>query len=227
MKVISSLFPWKTIKCLFWVGLIFTCLLLSLDRYITWQAKGRLYHQLAPLPKQPVALVLGTAKYFRGQPNLFYKARIEATVALYKANKVKGFLISGDNSRPDYNEPEMIKADLVANGIPAELIELDFAGFRTLDSIVRAKKIFGLNKLVIVSQPFHIERALFIAEDIQLDAVGFAAADVSSWRWHVKVRSREVLARLSAWLDVKVIGRSPKFLGREETLPFLIEQYTS
>ncbi|WP_163832832.1 SanA/YdcF family protein [Spartinivicinus ruber] len=199
------------------------CLLLSIDRYMSWQAKDRLFVQPEQLTRPSVALLLGTAKYFRGQPNLFYNARIDAAVDLYKAGKVKGFLVSGDNSREDYNEPEMIKADLVARGVPAELIGLDFAGFRTLDSVVRAKQVFGLNKLVIVSQPFHVERALFIADHYQLDAVGYVAADVSAWRWHLKVRSREVLARLSAWLDVKIINRSPKYLGAKETLAFLAD----
>jgi len=166
---------------------------------------------------KPVALLLGTARRtMAGRPNAFYQARIEAAAALYHSGKVQGILVSGDNATRWYNEPIAMQKDLIAAGVPAEFITLDYAGFRTLDSVIRAKEVFGQEHVIIVSQRFHAERAIFLARHFGIDASGLAAADPQD-QGLMKVRAREVLARVAAVLDI-VIGRDPKFLGKPETV---------
>ena len=146
-----------------------------------------------------------------GQRNLYFQYRIDATVALYQQGKIEFVLVSGDNSRSSYDEPTDFKNELIRRGIPAKKIYLDYAGFRTLDSVVRAKKIFGLQRLTIISQPFHNQRAIFIAEHEGMQAIGFNAKDISG-RYGIRVKLREYLARVKLMLDI-VLGVDPKFLG--------------
>ena len=162
-----------------------------------------------------MALLLGTARDFNGRRNAFYTARIEAAAALFHEGKVRGILASGDNGRRDYDEPSDMKMDLIAAGVPAEFITLDYAGFRTRDSVIRAKEVFGQDDLIIVTQRFHAERALFIAREMGIDASAFIAADPTSRVSNRKARAREVLARTLAAAD-SLINRQPKFLGDRE-----------
>lgn len=175
--------------------------------WISFKAKGLTYDDIDTIPKNNVGLVLGASKWApSGNINLFYKHRVDAAVALYKAGKIDYILISGDNGRKDYDEPTDFKNDLVAKGIPAEHIFLDYAGFRTLDSIVRAKKIFGQNAITIISQKFHNERAIYIAQHYDIEAIAYNAKDV------YKTPPREYLARTKARLDL-LFNIKPKFLG--------------
>ena len=126
----------------------------------------KLFSEVSDIPENKVGLLLGTSKYLQnGNINLYYQYRLEATVSLYQNGKIDYILISGDNGQKSYNEPETFKDDLIKSGIPADKIYLDYAGFRTLDSIVRAKEIFGQNKITIISQKFHNERAIYISEN--------------------------------------------------------------
>lgn len=190
----------------------------GLDQWVAGAAEDRLFHDLASVPDRSVALVLGTAKHFRGRPNLYYDYRIEAAAELFHANKVRAILVSGDNSRADYDEPSAMRDDLVSAGVPKEYIALDYAGFRTLDSIVRAQEVFGLEDFVIVSQQFHCERALYLASSRSIEAVAYAARDVTGPHQR-RVRRREVLARTKAWLDVNILGAEPRFLGEPVHVP--------
>ena len=185
------------------------------DRHVAAVAEGKCHTDLAEIDQRPVALLLGAARNFNGRPNNFYTARIEAAAELFKAGKVRGIIASGDNSRKGYDEPTDMKTDLVAAGVPGEFITLDYAGFRTLDSVVRAKEIFGQENMVIVSQRFHAERALYIARNQGIDACAYIAADPSSSYSNKRVRTREVFARTLAVAD-SLIGRGPKFLGQQE-----------
>jgi SanA protein len=133
---------WQT---LFFVVIIFVISVLAIDVLIDDSSKNRLYDLVENVPKRGVAIVLGTAKYVRkGKINYYYQYRIDAAVKLYKSGKVKAILVSGDNATPYYNEPARMKRDLIKQGVPKSKIYLDFAGFRTLDSILRAKEIFGI-----------------------------------------------------------------------------------
>lgn len=165
------------------------------------------------LPARKLAVVLGTAKYrVSGGVNLYYRHRIEAAAELYHSGKVEFLLISGDNSVKEYDEPTTIKRDLVKMGVPAERIFLDYAGFRTLDSMVRCKEVFGETNVIVVSQRFHNERALYIAQHIGVDAVGLNARDVDA-RYGLKTNLREKFARTRMWLDLHILNTKPKFLG--------------
>ncbi|QDU66808.1 SanA/YdcF family protein [Engelhardtia mirabilis] len=179
------------------------------DASVSWST--HVFDDSATIPHRSVALVLGTSPTHEGRPNRFYVARMDAAAALFTAGAVDGILVSGDNGRPDYDESSRMRADLVARGVPAELITCDFAGFRTLDSVVRAKEVFGLDEVTIVSQPFHAERAVVLARSHGLDAIAFGAANPALGSW-LKVRAREVVARTLAVADL-AIGRRLHFLG--------------
>lgn len=191
------------------------------DGYVGSFSRGRLYDSADSIPHRRAALVLGCGKFVDGRPNLFYVARIEAAAALWAAGKVDAIVVSGDNSRRDYDEPTTMKDDLVEKGVPAEYITIDYAGFRTLDSVVRAGQIFGLEKYVIISQRFHCSRAIYLADQQGQDVIGYCAADVAGARG-LKVRLREVLARTKAVVDV-LIAQTPKYLGRPETVHYRTE----
>jgi SanA protein len=158
--------------------------------------------------------VLGAAKTFQGGPKAFYEARLNAAAKLYRAGRVRGIVVSGDNSHRTYSEPDDMKADLVRRGIPEAVITCDYAGLRTLDSVQRMHHIFGQQQVVIVSQRLHLERALFLAAADGLEATGFVAAE-APLQWWLRVRAREVFARGAALLDV-TFGRGPRFLGPPE-----------
>ncbi|QCX01167.1 vancomycin high temperature exclusion protein [Aggregatimonas sangjinii] len=174
--------------------------------------EGKTYSELSELPKNRVGIVLGTSsKLAKGGANPYYTYRINAAVKLYRAGKIEFILVSGDNSTHYYNEPKTIKKDLIKEGIPAEKIFLDYAGFRTLDSMVRAKEVFGLQRVTVISQKFHNERAIYLAEKKGLMAVGFNARDVSA-RNGAKVQFREYFARVKVFLDL-LFNTQPKFYG--------------
>jgi len=157
-------------------------------------------------------MVLGTSKNrIDGSQNLYYKYRIAATISLFKAEKIKFVLVSGDNGSKYYNEPITFKKDLIAAGIPEEKIFLDYAGFRTLDSMFRAKEIFGLDSVTVISQKFHNERAIFLAQKKELMAIGYNAQDVHG-KSGLKIQFREYLARVKALIDV-LLNKEPKFYG--------------
>ena len=189
---------------------------LGIDLMISVSAGKAVVEEISQVEPTPVALLLGTARTHQGRPNQFYRARIEAAAELFHSGRVRGILVSGDNATRYYNEPVAMQKDLIALGVPPEFITLDYAGFRTLDSVVRAKQVFGVDRIVVVSQRFHAERAIFLARHFGIDANGLAAADPES-QGLMKVRAREVLARVVAVLDI-VIGREPKFLGASETV---------
>ncbi len=188
-------------------------LVLLNNELVKLRAASNIYIDVETIPHQKVGLVLGTSKYLsNGLENLYYRYRVEACYELYKNGKIDFVLVSGDNGRKEYNEPETFKADLVALGIPAEKIYLDYAGFRTLDSVVRAKEIFGQSQLTIISQEFHNERAIYLAKAKGIEAVAFNAKD-PGLRYGFKTNVREYLARVKMSLDLYVLGTQPKYLG--------------
>jgi len=187
---------------------------LALGHYlVAWSATQRCYREIDQVPNRDVALVLGCSRLTAdGRGNLFFRNRIEAAAALYRSHKIRYLIVSGDNSRPGYDEPSDMKAALVDRGVPAACIYRDCAGLRTLDSIARAREIFGVTSLVVVSQQFHAERAIYLASHHGIDAVGFAARDVGSIHG-LKASVREAFARVKAVLDVHVLRTRPKFGG--------------
>jgi len=208
-KKLVRLFKFTTIA--FVIGL----LSIFLSNYlIEKNAVNKTFTEVDVIPKNNVGLVLGTSKKLsNGNVNLYYKYRIDATLKLYKAGKIQYVIVSGDNGNESYDEPTDFKNDLIAGGIPATKIYLDYTGFRTLDSIVRVKEIFGQNKVTVISQAFHNERAIYLAQNFDIDAVGFNAQDVSG-RYGLKVKLREYLARTKVFVDI-LFNVQPKFLGEK------------
>lgn len=198
------------------IGVMVSVVLLA-DVTISLSTGSQLYQDIESIPPQNTALVLGTSKYIRRTLNPYYQYRIDAAIELYKKNKITHFLLSGDNAHRSYNEPWTMKRDLLRAGIPEENITLDYAGFRTLDSVQRAKQIFEANSLTIVTQKFHCQRALFIANHFSMDTVCLVVPSPSGWA-NTKIRFREVLARTKAILDLYIFNVQPKFLGPKEPI---------
>ena len=183
--------------------------------WISRASKDKIYTDLSSVPYKRTALVLGTNKHTSsGLLNYYFLYRIEAASALYHAGKCSFIIVSGDNSRNNYNEPQQMKEMLIEKGVPKEIIYEDFAGFRTLDSVIRSKKVFGQDELVIVSQDFHNQRALFIAEKAGISAVAYNAKNVSR-KASVKTRFRELFAKTMAVVDLYILNRQPKYLGKQ------------
>lgn len=192
-------------------GLVILSLIGS-EMAVSMTASEDLYDSVESIPSNRVGILLGTSKRVSsGNQNLYYNYRIDAAVKLFEAGKIEYILVSGDNATRYYDEPTTMKKDLVARGVPSEKIFLDYAGFRTLDSIVRSKAVFGQEKITVISQPFHNERALFIAANKDIDAIAFNAQDVSA-QYGMKVRVREQLARVKVMWDL-LVGVEPKFYG--------------
>ncbi len=214
MKLVRKIFKWTLI-----IGTIFTIMILTLVivcNVITNScAKDKVFDEISDIPKNKVGLVLGTSsKTVNGNANQYFKYRMQAAAELYKAGKVEYLIVSGDNHLAYYNEPREMKKALIALGVPDSVIYLDYAGFRTFDSVIRAKEIFGQSSATIISQRFHNERAIFIAEHFGINAIGYNANDVSV-KVGFKTRLREYLARVKMMLDIYVLRTKPKFLGEK------------
>ena len=194
--------------------LILPFILILVSNYsVEKNAENKTYSDSSIIKKNKVGLVLGTSKTLKnGRINLYFKYRIKATVELYKKGKIEFVLISGDNGNKNYDEPTDFKNELIRNGIPENKIFLDYAGFRTLDSVVRSKEIFGQENITIISQKFHNERAIYLAEKNGINAIGFNAKDVSG-RYGLRVKAREYLARTKVFVDI-LFRVKPKFLGK-------------
>lgn len=173
----------------------------------------KVYTNVADVPQREYALVLGTGKFLpNGNLNNYYKYRIKSSAELYHAKKVKKLIVSGDNSRKDYNEPQMMKDDLIALGVPAENIILDYAGFRTLDSVHRCKNVFKCNSPIIVTQYYHAKRALYLCDKNDMpDAIAYDAKLNGRFRYKLRNNAREFLAWIKAWIDVNVSNKKAKF----------------
>jgi SanA protein len=182
------------------------------NSWVKSSTKASCYDSVKAIASNDVGLLLGTSKAAKGGMNLFFKYRIEAAASLFFEGKIKHIIVSGDNHIAYYNEPEEMKNELIKLGVPDSCITLDYAGFRTLDSVVRCEKVFGQKKFTIISQLFHNERALFIAKKSGLDCIAFNAKDVPG-NYGIKTSIREYFARGICVLDIYILNTEPKFLG--------------
>lgn len=172
------------------------------------------YESYQEIPYHRVGLLLGTSSNVApGQPNEFFTNRILAASTLYHHGKIEYILVSGDNRHPSYNEPRQMIRALIKAGVPQERIVADYAGFSTIDSVIRARRVFMLNDMTVISQSFHNERALFIARANNIDAVGFNAASPDSFFANFKVKVREFFARIKCVFDVYLLNSQPTYLG--------------
>ena len=202
------------------ISLVIVLLLLAICYgVVSRQSKGKVFDSIETIPSVDVGLLLGTSPRTRnGTGSDFFNNRIAAAVALYRSGKIKYIIASGDNSRMSYNEPIYMQRALIRRGISAEHIVLDYAGFSTLDSVIRAKKVFGQSRIIIISQRFHNERAIYIAQRYELDAIAYNARAVGGLAG-ARTILREIFARVKAMIDVHVFKRQPKFLGSQEAVP--------
>jgi SanA protein len=178
--------------------------------WVVRTTEKQIYFNIHKLPANDVGLVLGTSKFVRtGKENLFFRYRMEATARLWKEGKVKYLILSGNNDSEYYNEPADMQRALVKLGVPASIMTLDYAGYRTFDSVVRCKDVFNQEKITIISQNFHNARALYIGNHEGIEAVAFAAQDVPDG-YSLRTLIREYLARPYALLDVYVLRPQPE-----------------
>lgn len=208
----------RVLRQLFYVFLLVILFVVVSNIWIVNSTSERVYSHYDSLTNHKVALVLGTSHLLTtGAPNPFFDNRMENAATLFINGKVKHFIVSGDNRTKYYNEPLEMKRALVRLGIPSSAITLDYAGLRTLDSVVRSKEIFGQDKITIVTQTFHCYRALFISNYYGIDAVAYVANEPSA-EVTEKVHWREYLARAKAILDLYVLKTSPRHLGQKEPI---------
>lgn len=193
------------------VALISFVLLVYVVIFLT--TKTSIYNSVNEVPATVVALVPGAALAKGGVLSSIFVARVEGAVALYKAKKVSKILVSGDNSTISHNEVDPARDYLIEQGVPAEDIFLDYAGFDTYSSMYRARDIFGVTTMIVVTQSFHLPRAVFIARHLGIEAYGLRTdiPNLSSANY-----VREIFANEKAVFEL-LLGRSPKFLG--ESIP--------
>ncbi len=207
-----SLKFWKILGIVVWSALVLT--ICTIEYIVKSETASEIYSNVNLIPKNKVGLLLGTSKFMDKAKmivNPYYQNRIDAAVALYMAGKVDVIIVSGDNGTQYYNEPKLMKEDLIARGVPESHIIMDNAGFRTLDSILRCRDIFGQDHFTIISQQFHNERALYIANHKKLGCVAYNAADGDKF-WEVTIRER--MARVKMMLDL-LMNKQAKFYGEK------------
>jgi SanA protein len=210
---LKTFFKWSTI---FLLG-CFVILLIS-NYWINSSTQKQIYTDFNTIPSRKVGLVLGASKKsVRGTANMYFTYRMLAAYELFKAKKVQYLLVSGDNHVKGYDEPSDMRETLMALGVPDSCIVLDYAGFRTLDSVVRCNDVFGEDSVTIISQEFHNQRALFIANKHGINAIAFNAKEVNK-NYSFKTKVREYFARVKCVLDIYVLYTSPKFLGHKITI---------
>lgn len=192
-------------------------LIVGLNYWIIESTNDRIFYKTSDVPARKVALLLGTSKRtIHGTTNKYFKERIKAAAELYHNEIIKHIIVSGDNNSVYYNEPQDMFNALVKLGVKKSDITMDYAGFRTLDSVVRSKVIFGQDEVLIITQDFHCYRSLFIADYYNIDAVAFSADNKDPLPQALAVR--EILARANAVFDLYIFNKSPKFLGNKEEI---------
>jgi SanA protein len=175
--------------------------------------RGKCYDDVTQVPTNRVGLVLGCTRYLtNGHPNVYFAHRMEAAAALFRAGKVELLLASGASHRAEIDEAASMKEALVELGVPASCVVCDPHGYRTIDSVLRAKGTYGQSRFTIISQPFHNHRAIYVAERRGIEAVGFNARDVALPRARA-VSFREFLARLRVLIDIHVKNTRPRVQG--------------
>ncbi|OHX68277.1 SanA/YdcF family protein [Flammeovirga pacifica] len=205
------IFLWSIVS-----GLLFTITAIYINQHVSEKSAPFILEHDNMSVSCKTGLLLGTSNYLQsGAPNPYFINRIQAATKLLREHDIEFVIVSGDNRTKNYNEPKKMRSALVKQGISKKNIVMDFAGFRTLDSVVRAKEVFGQDRFIIISQKFHIERAIYIARYHGIEAYGYAAEDVPFHKGYW-VKYREILARVKMFLDLYVLKTKPKFLGKEE-----------
>jgi SanA protein len=199
-------------RILIYIVSCFVLVIILANLVIVIVSSGYIENNIEKITPQKTALVLGTSSHLRsGTPNPFFRYRISAAAELYHTGKVQYILLSGDNRTIYYNEPQRMKNELLKYDIPDSVIYLDYAGLRTLDSVIRCSEIFGQDSFIIVSQKFHNQRAVFLARVHGLKATAYNATDVNT-QSGVRTYTRELFARVKVFIDL-IVGKGPMHLG--------------
>lgn len=207
----------KGFRLLGWALAVLVLFMTVANIVVVMNSSSRIKGQLDELSKARIALVLGTSKSTRyGTENLFFSDRMKAAADLFHDGKVKHIIVSGDNRSKYYNEPQDMLESLLELGVPSEAITLDYAGLRTLDSIVRCKEIFDQDDIIIVTQKFHAYRAVFIAKHYDITSQAYSANYESEL--YASLFIRELIARSLSVIDLYLLNKSPKYLGEKEIL---------
>lgn len=199
--------------------LLIIVLILFCNTKVEQYANNRIYNNVNNIPYNKVGLLLGTCKTLEDKVtiNPYWQYRLEAAYTLWQHHKVSKILISGDNGWYGYNEPDDFKKALLQMGVPDSALVCDYAGFRTHDSVIRCKKVFGQQKVTIISQEFHNKRALVIATYFGMNCIAYNATDIGrEYDWYNFIRER--LARVKLFLDLYLLHTEPHFLGDPITI---------
>jgi len=204
----------KILKPFLYGLLFFAGAIICANMLVEYKTRNLIFDDVSKLKHNKAGLLLGTSRTLRGgEKNPFFYNRIEAAVELYKSGKIENLIVSGDNRTRFYNEPEEMKRELVKRGIPQDRIYLDYAGRRTLDSVVRCGEVFGQDSFTVISQKFHNQRAVFLGRYSGYDVVGFNAKDVNYFEGF-RTRFREYFARVVMFADL-LFEKKPRFLGEK------------
>ncbi|MEU0680125.1 MULTISPECIES: SanA/YdcF family protein [Streptomyces] len=195
-------------------ALMLLCVLALLPATWVFTTADNRLRTTADVPRTDVAVVFGAGLLWNGEPSIFLANRLDAAAKLYREGRIEVVLVTGDNSSHHYNEPHTMRHYLTHRGVPDTRIVSDYAGFDTWDSCVRARKIFGVDRAILVSQGFHIRRAVALCQAAGVDSYGVGAADHHDANWYYGV-TREMFAASKAALDV-AFEPDPQFLGPKE-----------
>jgi SanA protein len=208
----------RLFKILLLLIVLVLAVIITADQLIKAKARGKTYISVKDIPANKTGILLGTAKYLAGGgQNPYYAYRVRAAKELLTYNKIRYIIVSGDNSTQYYNEPAMLRKDLITAGIDSNRIFMDYAGLRTFDSMIRLRDIFSQDSVTVISQEFHNQRAIYIASREGIHAIGYNAKDISrKLGW--KVQAREKLARVKLFIDI-ITNKKPKYLGEKIDIP--------
>ena len=219
MKVFSGVLKWSTLILypIIFLGIIF---IVSINGWVLWRGNRYIIATTENIPPGSVGVVFGTSpRSGKGHAaNPFFEGRMNTAAALYQSGAVYHLVLSGDNHHADYNEPYAMRDALHLRGIPPSALTLDYAGFRTLDTVTRAHRVFEIQHPILITDDFHMARALFLAEAEGIAASGVISSSVP-WRRSYKTRIREWGSRVRAWLDIYILKTQPHFLGKTIQLP--------
>lgn len=194
------------------IGIILLiCGVLGLSHHIESSTKNQTFTRSSKVPEAYTAIVLGASVRANGNLSTMLEDRVASALKLYNEGKVKRFLLSGDNGTASYNEPKAMKAYLMDKGVPEDDIFLDYAGFDTYDSMYRASSVFNVKEAIVVTQEFHLPRALYIANKLDLTYYGFVG-DKRTYQRESANKRRELLANVKAFLEL-TINKEPTYLG--------------
>ena len=209
---------WRGLRLFFYLIAALIVFVAVANLWIVISTVDQVFDDHTKIANNDVALVLGTSHQLTdGSPNPFFNDRMEMAALLYREGKIKHFIVSGDNRTRYYNEPAEMRKALLKLGVPPTSITLDYAGLRTLDSIVRCKEIFGQDHITIVTQDFHSYRALFISDYYGVKAVAYVPQNIPTSEPKM-IQWREYLARAKAVLDLYVLKTNPRHLGQKEPI---------